>query len=59
MAAAAAKAVWGDPQPAQEPVSGVQGDTSKGEPFDKGNIEGMMSQLGALVPLRLQCDRHG
>jgi hypothetical protein len=45
MAAAAAKAVWGDnTKTNQEPISGQQGDTSKGEPFDKGNIEGT-SQL--------------
>lgn len=40
IATAAAKAVWGDnTRDGQEPVSGQQGDTSKGEPFDKGNIE--------------------
>ncbi|KAI0603490.1 hypothetical protein F4775DRAFT_35242 [Biscogniauxia sp. FL1348] len=40
MAAAAAKAVWGDNQQhGQEPVSGLTGDTSKGEPYDAGNIE--------------------
>lgn len=41
MAAAAAKAVWGDNNKphGDEPISGAQGDTSKGEPFDKGNIE--------------------
>lgn len=47
MAAAAAKAVWGENDTTttannethgQEPISGVQGDVSKGEPFDKGNI---------------------
>ncbi|KAI1505521.1 hypothetical protein F5X99DRAFT_368346 [Biscogniauxia marginata] len=43
MAAAAAKVVWGDNQQNQqnnqEPVSGLRGDTSKGEPYDAGNIE--------------------
>ncbi|KAI5928537.1 hypothetical protein F4810DRAFT_705475 [Camillea tinctor] len=41
MAAAAAKAVWGDNQQQHgpEPVSGRTGDTSKGEPYDAGNIE--------------------
>ncbi|KAI1640902.1 hypothetical protein F4809DRAFT_637032 [Biscogniauxia mediterranea] len=40
MAAAAAKAVWGDNQQhGEEPVSGLTGDTSKGEPYDAGNIE--------------------
>lgn len=41
MAAAAAKAVWGNGETAeskQEPISGVNGDTSKGEPFDAGNM---------------------
>lgn len=37
-AAAAAKAVWGENQPQKEPVSGVQGDTTKGEPYDAGNL---------------------
>lgn len=37
-AAAAAKAVWGENQAQKEPVSGVQGDTSKGEPYDAGNL---------------------
>jgi len=39
MAKAAATAVWGEQktETKQEPISGVQGDTSKGEPFDKGN----------------------
>ncbi|KAI1267236.1 hypothetical protein F5Y18DRAFT_425079 [Xylariaceae sp. FL1019] len=40
MAAAAAKAVWGEnQQTTQEPVSGKLGDTSRGEPYDAGNIE--------------------
>lgn len=41
MATAAAKAVWGEGADGkkEEPVSGVQGDTSKGEPFDAGNID--------------------
>ncbi|KAI1841343.1 hypothetical protein JX265_007895 [Neoarthrinium moseri] len=40
IAQAAAKAVWGEnTRDGQEPISGEQGDTSKGEPFDKGNIE--------------------
>ncbi|KAI0480998.1 hypothetical protein GGR56DRAFT_300275 [Xylariaceae sp. FL0804] len=43
MATAAAKAVWGDNQQTtqhgNEPVSGQSGDTSKGEPYDAGNIE--------------------
>ncbi|MDA4132830.1 MAG: hypothetical protein OK454_06875 [Thaumarchaeota archaeon] len=40
MASAAAKAVWGerDDQAHQEPVSGKLGDTSKGEPYDAGNM---------------------
>ncbi|KAI1331207.1 hypothetical protein F5Y16DRAFT_295681 [Xylariaceae sp. FL0255] len=40
MAATAAKAVWGEHNPSsEEPVSGKLGDTSKGEPYDAGNIE--------------------
>ncbi|KAI1384680.1 uncharacterized protein F4822DRAFT_370107 [Hypoxylon trugodes] len=40
MASAAAKAVWGESkQNGQEPISGQTGDTSKGEPYDAGNIE--------------------
>lgn len=38
MAVAAAKAVWGENQAKQEPVSGVQGDPAKGEPYDAGNM---------------------
>lgn len=37
-ATAAAKAVWGENTTKQEPVSGVQGDVSKGEPYDAGNM---------------------
>jgi len=37
VAQAAAKAVWGENK--EEPVSGKTGDTSKGEPYDAGNIE--------------------
>ncbi|KAI3336814.1 hypothetical protein HD806DRAFT_528402 [Xylariaceae sp. AK1471] len=40
IAASAAKAVWGEGQPStEEPVSGRTGDTSKGEPYDAGNME--------------------
>lgn len=35
VAQAAAKAVWGEHE---EPVSGKTGDTSKGEPYDAGNM---------------------
>lgn len=39
LTAAASKAVWGDNQTAnKEPVSGVQGDTRQGEPYDAGNL---------------------
>jgi len=39
VAAAAAKAVWGeDTTTHKEPVSGAQGDVSKGEPYDAGNL---------------------
>lgn len=39
MAAAAAKAVWGDSTTAKEPVSGKTGNTSAGEPYDAGNMD--------------------
>ncbi|KAI8634665.1 hypothetical protein F5Y19DRAFT_469726 [Xylariaceae sp. FL1651] len=40
MAATAAKVVWGENTPTTaEPVSGRTGDTSKGEPYDAGNID--------------------
>lgn len=35
LANAASKAVFGEQK---EPVSGVQGDVSKGEPYDAGNL---------------------
>ncbi|KAI0024880.1 hypothetical protein F4780DRAFT_481265 [Xylariomycetidae sp. FL0641] len=42
VASAAAKAVWGEKgaqQHGEEPVSGKTGDTSKGEPYDAGNLD--------------------
>ncbi|KAI1144589.1 hypothetical protein F5Y05DRAFT_418519 [Hypoxylon sp. FL0543] len=45
MASAAAKAVWGEnKQNGPEPISGQTGDTSKGEPYDAGNIEDPKAQ---------------
>lgn len=39
MANAAVAAVWGESnQNGPEPISGQRGDTSKGEPYDAGNI---------------------
>lgn len=38
MASAATKAIWGTNEAKEEPVSGVTGDTSNGEPYDAGNI---------------------
>ncbi|KAK5664005.1 hypothetical protein OQA88_219 [Cercophora sp. LCS_1] len=35
---AATRAIWGDEQAHQEPVSGVKGDVAKGEPYDAGNM---------------------
>jgi len=35
----AAKAGWGPGNDNKEPVSGVNGDVSKGEPYDAGNLE--------------------
>lgn len=51
MATAAAKAVWGEGADGkkEEPVSGVQGDTSKGEPFDAGNIGGKWPAVQAIA----------
>ncbi|KAI0435178.1 hypothetical protein F5Y09DRAFT_293934 [Xylaria sp. FL1042] len=47
MAASAARAVWGENQPStEEPVSGRTGDTSKGEPYDAGNMEPISSDTG-------------
>jgi hypothetical protein len=37
----ASKAIWGETNAntkAEEPMSGVRGDTSRGEPYDAGNI---------------------
>ncbi|KAI8289506.1 hypothetical protein K4K59_006575 [Colletotrichum sp. SAR11_240] len=39
MASAATKAIWGTNEAKEEPVSGVSGNTSNGEPYDAGNIE--------------------
>ncbi|KAK1721732.1 hypothetical protein BDP67DRAFT_539842 [Colletotrichum lupini] len=39
IAGAASKAIWGTNEANQEPVSGVKGNTSQGEPYDAGNIE--------------------
>lgn len=38
VANAAVKAVWGEQETNKEPVSGVSGDVSKGEPYDAGNL---------------------
>jgi len=40
LASAAVKAVWGEDESHQEPVSGKTGDVSKGEPYDAGNMGG-------------------
>ncbi|KFH44185.1 hypothetical protein ACRE_050410 [Hapsidospora chrysogenum ATCC 11550] len=39
VATAATKAVWGGPEANKEPVSGAQGDVTKGEPYDAGNLD--------------------
>ncbi|KAK1756107.1 hypothetical protein QBC47DRAFT_180283 [Echria macrotheca] len=36
---AATRAIWGDEKQHQEPISGQNGDVSKGEPYDAGNME--------------------
>lgn len=48
MTSAASKAIWGNGESKEEPVSGVQGDTSKGEPYDAGNM-GKLSRLHAFI----------
>ena len=37
---AASKAIWGEGQSHEEPVSGKLGDVAAGEPYDAGNIGG-------------------
>ncbi|KAI0526630.1 hypothetical protein F5B22DRAFT_641772 [Xylaria bambusicola] len=50
MAASAAKAVWGESNPTtEEPVSGRVGDTSKGEPYDAGNMEPISGDQGKVA----------
>ncbi|KAL2137364.1 hypothetical protein VTI74DRAFT_3304 [Chaetomium olivicolor] len=39
LATAASKAIWGERQSHEEPVSGKMGNTAAGEPYDAGNIE--------------------
>ncbi|KAI1310962.1 hypothetical protein F5Y03DRAFT_11514 [Xylaria venustula] len=51
MAASAARAVWGENKPStDEPVSGRYGDTSKGEPYDAGNLEPISGSTGTVAP---------
>ncbi|KAI1810760.1 hypothetical protein GGS20DRAFT_155355 [Poronia punctata] len=57
MAATAARAVWGDGSSSQEPVSGRTGDTSKGEPYDAGNMDppsanGIDNEINGVNPSR-------
>lgn len=37
---AASKAIWGEEQSHEEPVSGKLGNVAAGEPYDAGNIGG-------------------
>ncbi|RGP67053.1 hypothetical protein FSPOR_6257 [Fusarium sporotrichioides] len=40
LTATASKAIWGENETSnKEPVSGVKGDTARGEPYDAGNLE--------------------
>ncbi|KAF5019785.1 hypothetical protein F66182_8222 [Fusarium sp. NRRL 66182] len=40
LTATASKAIWGENETAnKEPVSGVKGDTARGEPYDAGNLD--------------------
>jgi len=43
----ATKAVWGEGQSHEEPVSGKMGNVAKGEPYDAGNIESNDAALKA------------
>jgi hypothetical protein len=36
----AVKTIWGEDAAQKEPISGVNGDVSKGEPYDAGNMGG-------------------
>lgn len=47
IAQSASKAIWGTGGEQNEPISGAQGDVSKGEPYDAGNIGEMAA---AIVP---------
>ncbi|KAF5673093.1 hypothetical protein FHETE_3578 [Fusarium heterosporum] len=48
LTAAATKAVWGETETGKkEPVSGVQGDTARGEPYDAGNLETPLQEKAA------------
>ncbi|KAI3547189.1 hypothetical protein CABS03_04868 [Colletotrichum abscissum] len=51
IAGAASKAIWGTNEANQEPVSGVKGNTSQGEPYDAGNIDISNSYFQAEDPL--------
>ncbi|KAI1181755.1 hypothetical protein F5B17DRAFT_243175 [Nemania serpens] len=59
MAVSAAKAVWGENKSTtQEPVSGRLGDTSKGEPYDAGNIEPTSANAGDAAPSNGSANGH-
>lgn len=45
LANAASKAIWGETQSHEEPVSGKMGDVKAGEPYDAGNIGGKLSHI--------------
>ncbi len=55
IAGAATRAIWGPSndlaEERKEPISGVQGNTSNGEPFDAGN-------MGWLLPLAIGIWHH-
>lgn len=40
LTSAASKAIWGEGQSHEEPVSGKMGNVAAGEPYDAGNIGG-------------------
>ncbi|CRK16830.1 hypothetical protein BN1723_011110 [Verticillium longisporum] len=55
---AAVKAVWGTSETKQEPVSGLQGNTAKGEPYDTGNLEPQSVHNDVTTPRALPDDNE-
>lgn len=53
VATAATKAVWGKGDANAEPVSGAQGDVTKGEPYDAGNLGKVSRNIRSPINLML------